>query len=284
MGNTDSIEREGRSGFPQAPVNRSNDSPVLRRCSLEANKRHPGYHSHIVTIPRSLSASPRVARPLLAVAAAAVLVGLGLLWGARIAANRFIYVSELGADGEPTAWAFRWALLLIAVAAVIVAAAATHLRSRMRILAVTTPSVSLLVAGAAFAFASQVTCTSGCPLPVGASFTWQDFAHTVIAVLGFAAACVAMLQIATARDHPRLARLSMVSAVVVAVVAGTGGILSLARFMQHLGGLLEFTATTVALLWLAVLAVALFGALPRGPVGSAAQGAVRPVAETSRQV
>jgi hypothetical protein len=203
-----------------------------------------------------------VARPLLAAAAAAVLVGLALLWGARIAANRFVYVSELGADGEPTAWAFRWALLLVAVAALIVAAEATPLRSRMRILALATPSVSLLIAGSAFALASQITCTSGCPLPVGDSFTWQDFMHTVIAVIGFAAACIAMLQVATARDHPKLARLSMVSAVAVAVVAGAGGILSLARFMQHLGGLLEFAATTVALLWLAFLAVALLAAVP----------------------
>ncbi|WP_078713228.1 DUF998 domain-containing protein [Agreia bicolorata] len=221
-----------------------------------------------MTFRLSRAAPPRVARPLLVAAAVAVLAGLALLWGARIAANRFVYVSELGADGEPTAWAFRWALLLVAVAALIVAADATHLRSRMRILALTTPSVSLLIAGVAFVFASQVTCTTGCPLPVGASFTWQDFTHTVIAVIGFAAACVAMLQVAAAHDHPRLARLSLVSAVVVAVVAGAGGILSLARFMQHVGGLLEFAATTVALLWLAILAVALLVTVPaNGQVG-----------------
>ncbi|WP_323743446.1 DUF998 domain-containing protein [Agreia pratensis] len=230
-----------------------------------------------MTFRLSRAASPRVARPLLVVAAVAVLVGLALLWGARIAANRFIYVSELGADGEPTAWAFRWALLLVAVAALIVAAEATTLRSRMRILALITPSVSLLIAGSAFALASQITCTSGCPLPVGDSFTWQDFTHTVIAVIGFAAACIAMLQVATARDHPRLARYSMVSAVVVAVVSGAGGILSLARFMQHLGGLLEFAATTVALLWLAILAVALFAAVPSW--ASVATGCASPVSD-----
>jgi hypothetical protein len=242
---------------------------------LEANKPSRRYDSHIVTTGPFLAASPRIARPLLAAAAVAVVVGLALLGGARIAADRFIYVSELGADGEPTAWAFRWALLLIAVAAVIVAAAATHLRSRLRILAIFTPSISLVVASVAFALASQITCTSGCPLPVGPSFTWQDFTHTVIAVLGFAAACIAMLQVATARDHPRLARLSMVSAIVVAVVAGAGGILSLARFMQHLGGLLEFAATTVALLWLAALALALRGALPAGqPRGTPVSGGV----------
>lgn len=208
-------------------------------------------------------------RTLLSIAAVAVIVGLALLWGARIAANRFVYVSELGADGEPTAWAFRWALLLIASAAVIVAVAGRDLRSRLRILAAWTPSVSLLVAGASFAVASQVTCTSGCPLPVGSSFTWQDLIHTTIAVLGFAAACVAMLQVATAKDHPGLARLSLVSAIVVAVVAGTGGILSLARFMVDLGGLLEFAATTVALLWLAALALALLGASSRSSRGTA---------------
>ncbi|WP_374947043.1 DUF998 domain-containing protein [Agreia sp.] len=216
-----------------------------------------------MTVSVPLAASSVLRRTLLVLAAVAVIFGLTLLWGARVAANRFAYVSELGADGEPTAWAFRWALLLVASAAVIVAAAGRTLRSRVRLLALWTPSVSLVVAGAFFAIASQVTCTSGCPLPVGESFTWQDLIHTSIAVLGFAAACVAMLQVATAKNHPGLARLSLVSAVVVAVVAAAGGILSLARFMVNLGGLLEFAATTVALLWLAALALALLGATSR---------------------
>ena len=221
-----------------------------------------GYHSIIVISRPLIVLSPATVRALLVLAAVAVAAGLGLLLSARVAAGRFIYVSELGADGEPTAWAFRWALMLIAAGAIVVAASSTHLRSRVRVLSAWAPSLSLVVAGVAFAVASQVTCTTGCPLPVGSTFTWQDFSHTVVAVLGFAAACVAMLQIATARDHPGLARLSLFSAVSVAVVAGAGGILSLARFMTQLGGVLEFVATTLALMWLAALAVALAFAAP----------------------
>lgn len=251
---------------------------------MEANKRAPRYRSYIVTSRSLFAAPPRLARIALGIAAVAVLIGLGLLWGARVAAGRFVYVSELGADGEPTAWAFRWALLLIAGAAVVVAAAAVGLRSRLRVLAAWSPSVSLVAAGAAFAFASQVTCTSGCPLPVGPAFTWQDLLHTVVAVLGFAAACIAMLQVATARNHPGLARLSLISAIGVAVVAGTGGILSLARFMVDLGGTLEFVATTLALLWLAALAVALFIAHRAAPGAASSVGAQPGIAQKGEQI
>jgi hypothetical protein len=204
-----------------------------------------------------LSARPRLVRVLLAFGIAAVFAGLVLLWGARVAIGRFVYVSELGATGEPTAWAFSLALLLIAAGALVVAGVSTHLASRVRFFAAWTPSVSIAVSSLSFVFISQVTCTKGCPLPVGSTFTWQDFTHTSVAVIGFAAACFGMLQVATARDHPGLARLSLVSAILVAVVAGAGGILSLARFAQDLGGLLEFTATTIALLWLALLGSAL---------------------------
>ena len=251
---------------------------------MQANKTAPRYRSHIVT---SLSTRPASLRPtqiLLGIAALAVLVGLGLLWGARIAADRFVYVSELGADGEPTAWAFRWALLLIAGAALVVAGAARELRSRLRLLARFTPSFSLVVAAAAFAFASQVTCTSGCPLPVGPAFTWQDLLHTAVAVLGFAAACVAMLQVATARNHPGLARLSLLSAIGVAVVAGAGGILSIARVMVGLGGILEFVATTLALLWLAALAVALIVGIGRRPLVTSAATTEPGLAQTGEQI
>jgi hypothetical protein len=251
---------------------------------LQANKRGARYRSYIVTSRSARTASTRVTRILLGMAALAVLAGLGLLWGARIAADRFVYVSELGADGEPTAWAFRWALLLIAGAALVVAGAARELRSRLRPLALFTPSFSLVVAAAAFAFASQVTCTSGCPLPVGAAFTWQDLLHTAVAVLGFAAACVAMLQVATARNHPGLAKLSLLSAIGVAVVAGAGGILSLARVLVDLGGILEFVATTLALLWLAALAVALFVGIGRESPATSPTSFEPGTAQTGEQI
>lgn len=202
---------------------------------------------------------PRLARLLLVLGSLSTLSGLVLLLAARVSINRFMYVSEMGADGEPTAGVFRIALVLVAVGALLIAMNATHLRAKARILALWTPAASLFVAAGSFAVASQVSCTSHCPLPVGDSFTWQDLIHTVSAVLGFAAACIAMIQLADVRDHPGVAKLSLWSAIAVAVVAGTGGILSLARFAVVLGGLLEFVATTIALLWLLVFAMALVG-------------------------
>lgn len=197
----------------------------------------------------------------LGLAALGTLAGLGLIWGARLAATRFVYVSELGAAGEPTAEVFRWGLSLVAVAAALTALSAPRLhpgqRPRVPWLAVLPPAVVLAGSAVAFGVASQVTCTIGCPLPVGPAFTWQDLIHTVCAVIGFVGAAFVMLQVATDRDLRGLARYSAVSAVIVAVIAGVGGLLSLLRMLTDLGGILELVATTVALLWLAVLAAVL---------------------------
>ena len=95
-----------------------------------------------------------------------------------------------------------------------------------------------------------MTCTRYCPLPIGEAFTWQDLIHTVCAVIGFAGASFVMLQVATDRRFPRLARFSAVTAISVAVIAGVGGLLSLLRFGTQLGGVLELVATTIALVWL----------------------------------
>src|SRR5690606_20933070 len=124
----------------------------------------------------------------------------------------------------------------------IIALLCRDLRSRVPVLRTWAPAVSLLVACMFFLAASQVTCTAGCPLPVGATFTWQDFIHTLCAVLAFAAACWGMLQLSFARGHRAIARLSLVSAVSVAAVAVTGGILSLARFGTDVGSWLELVA------------------------------------------
>jgi hypothetical protein len=121
------------------------------------------------------------------------------------------------------------------------------------VLSVWAPAVSLWIGCGFFLIASQVTCTSGCPLPVGASFTWQDLIHTVVAVLAFAAACLGMLQVSFAVGHRTLARLSLGAGVTVALIAGAGGILSLARFQAEFGSRLELAATTIALGWLLTL-------------------------------
>ncbi len=186
-----------------------------------------------------------------------VFSALVIIWMLRLSVGHDVYVSELGAPDLPTARWFEVALLLIVAGASLIALPGRDLRSRVRWLAVWTPAVSLWISSGFFLVASQVTCTPGCPVPEGATFTWQDFIHTSIAVLAFAAACVAMVQVAFARGHRGIARMSLAAAVVVAVVSGAGGILSLAHFQQGFGSRLELVATTVALGWLVALGLSL---------------------------
>lgn len=186
-----------------------------------------------------------------------VVVALAIIWGARLSIPRELYVSELGAEGMPTAHLFEAALLLVVAGGSLIAWAGRRVRSRLRVLAAWTPAISLWIACGFFLFASQVTCTSGCPLPYGATFNLQDFLHTLAAVLAFAAACWAMLQSSFAQDHRVLSVFSGTVGILVAVIAGTGGLFSLFRFQVVLGSRLEFVATTLAIAWLVVFGAVL---------------------------
>ena len=213
-----------------------------------------------------VSAERDTARAELVAAAggcAAVIVALVVIWMSRLTIPRDLYVSELGAEGEPTAQAFMAALLLIVVGGSAIAFAGRRVHSRVRVLALWTPAISLWIACGFFLFASQVTCTSGCPLPYGPSFNPQDFLHTLAAVLAFAFACWAMLQTSFAQGHKVLARLSLASSILVAIFAGTGGLLSLFRFQQGFGSRLEFVATTIAIGWLVIFGGVLIARLIR---------------------
>jgi hypothetical protein len=207
-----------------------------------------------------LAPSPVAQRPL--VDAAAALVGsllvvgaLVLIWGARLTVERNLYVSELGAVGEPTADVFRAALLLVVAGGTLIAFATRSVRSEVRYLRAWSPAISLWVASGFFLVASQVTCTSGCPVPYGPQFTWQDLIHICCAVLAFGAACWAMLQVSFAHDQRALAGFSRLSGAAVAVIAAVGGLLSLTNTATGFGSQLEFVATTLAILWLAVYGV-----------------------------
>lgn len=186
-----------------------------------------------------------------------VVVALVIIWMARMSVDRELYVSELGAEGMPTSKWFQVALVLIVVGGSAIAWAGRHVRSSVRVLRAWSPAVSLWVACAFFLVASQVTCTAGCPLPYGDTFNLQDFLHTLSAVIAFAAACWAMLQTSFAKEHVVLARLSLATGILVAVIAGTGGLLSLFRIQQVLGSRMEFVATTIAIAWLVVFGVVL---------------------------
>nr|WP_244956818.1 DUF998 domain-containing protein [Galbitalea soli] len=184
--------------------------------------------------------------------AALVLIALAIIWAARLSdpANA-VYVSELGATGAPTAREFEAALILIVAGGSAIAWAARDVRSRVRMLAAWSPSVSLWIACGFFLVASQVTCTAGCPLPYGPSFDWQDLTHITVAVLAFAAACWAMLQTSFARERRVIAWFSLVMGASVATIAAAGGLLSLAQVATDVGSRFELIATTLAIGWVA---------------------------------
>jgi hypothetical protein len=64
-----------------------------------------------------------------------------------------------------------------------------------------------------------------------------------------------MLQVSFARHQRVLAVFSRLSGAAVAVIAGAGGLLSLTNVATGFGSQLEFVATTIAILWLAVYGV-----------------------------
>ncbi|KQO64100.1 DUF998 domain-containing protein [Curtobacterium sp. Leaf261] len=182
----------------------------------------------------------------------AAALGIALIWFARSRVDRPVYVSELGADGEPTAALFEVALLLVVAAGACVAWAGRGIRSSLPALRAWSVSTSIGAASVLFLVASQVPCTAGCPLPVGSAATVQDAVHTSAAVVGFGAACVAMLQAACASGRRALRLLSSVCGVAVAGIAATGGLLSVAGVATDVGGWLELIATSIAISWLMV--------------------------------
>ncbi len=204
--------------------------------------------------PGNAPARSSRAEALLALTGSALVLGaLAVVWVLTAMADHPLYVSGLGADGEPTAGAFEVALLMVSAGGAAVAWAGRGLRSYAPLLGRWSPSITLAVASAAFLLASQVTCTAGCPVPGTPASTWQDLVHVSSAVLGFAAAVVAMVQTAFAVGARGLPELSLVAGTCVAVVSGAGGILSLVGFATDVGALMEHVATSLALGWLAVL-------------------------------
>lgn len=195
---------------------------------------------------------------LLAIGTVCVLAGLTVIWAARLTFSYPVYVSELGAIGAPTAGPFAVALLLIAAGGFSIALASGHIRSSVRLLDRWAPAASLGFAAVCFVLASQVTCTANCPVPlVDPHSTAQDLIHTVSAVLGFAAACFAMLQVSFASGLPRVARFSLASCVAVALITIVGGMLAIVHVATDVGAWLELIGTTVAIAWIAVYSLAL---------------------------
>lgn len=224
------------------------------------------------------AAPVRTALRTLAAIGGSILVGIALMiiWIARMSIDRVLYVSGLGAAGEPTAGWFELALLLLVAGGFSVAWAARGLRATVPWLSIGSPSLSVAIASSLFLVASQVPCTTGCPLPVGPTFTWQDLIHTTVAVLAFALAAFAMLQVSFVEDRAMLRILSLGAGISTAVIAAAGGILSLLQFRTDIGSILELVATTIGMGWLAILGMETAFAQRRRP----ARTNVRPTAST----
>jgi hypothetical protein len=195
-----------------------------------------------------------------------VCVSLVIVWAARASVDRTLYVSGLGADGEPTAGRFEFALLLLVAGGYSVAWAMRAAGLGASASGRWTPALSVAISSSLFLVASQVPCTYGCPVPLGDTFTWQDLTHVVSAVAAFSFAALAMVQV-SADTHPVLRRLSRTCGVLVAVIAAAGGLSCLLDVHTDIGSLLEFVATTVGMGWLVVIgvAVAFLPARPERP-------------------
>ncbi len=187
--------------------------------------------------------------------AVAALGAVAVIWAARLTVEGTVYVSELGSPAMPTAEAFNAALLVLAAGGVLAGLGALGQRSAARWLGRWSIAASLVTSGLAFLVASRVPCTAGCPVPFTEGATAQDLVHVVTAVIGFAAAAWAMLQTAFG-DGPRALRmLSRCAAIAVALIAAVGGLLSVLQFRTDIGATMEFTAMSVAVLWLAGFAL-----------------------------
>lgn len=218
-------------------------------------------------------------RALAIIGILSVLAALIIIWAARLTIPRDLYVSELGADGMPTARWFQVGLVLIVIGGVAIGWAGRRIRARPRILDLWAPSMSLFVSCGFFLIASQVPCTAGCPVPYGPLFTWPDFIHTTSAVIAFAAAVFSILQCAFAVGHRALRMFSLAAAVLVAVIAGAGGLMSLLDWYANVGSRLEFVATTIGLAWILV-----FGVVLLAGSGLALQGTEQLVGEHDEPV
>ncbi|WP_347756008.1 DUF998 domain-containing protein [Agrococcus sp. ProA11] len=204
---------------------------------------------------------PHQVDALLAVLATASLIaGAVVIGGARAAAGRFLYISELGALTMPTAARFQIGFLLVIAGILLVAVVLRDVRTRLPVLRRWAPAGALVAAGGLFLIAAAVPCSLGCPSLLTDGAQWRDWVHIAAAVLGFAAGCLAMLQFATASDR-WVARLSIVGGVAVGSIAATGGIISLARGNTDIGSTLEYIAAGIGIVWL--LAMAIVHALPQ---------------------
>ena len=171
-----------------------------------------------------------------------------MIWVLRAQHPLDVYVSGLGAPDSPVAGVFNATLLGIGICGALIAIAVCATRAPGDRLGLWLGAVMGL-AGGSFIVASRVTCTAGCPLPVSPTFTAADATHVTFAVIGFAAACLAMLLVALRSVRRAARQLSFGCAIAVGVIALGGALAALLQVGVSVGATLEFIAATIALAW-----------------------------------
>ncbi|WP_430592241.1 DUF998 domain-containing protein [Humidisolicoccus flavus] len=221
-----------------------------------------------IATPNRFSASRAREQAVAVVSIVLLMAGCAVIMAARLQYVGSAYISEVGSAGVPTEHIFRDGFTLLVIGIALAGFSLRHERSSVSVFSRWSAGVTLWVAAAALGIASGVTCSMYCPTPFNPAFAIRDVIHISSAVIGFAGGCWAMLQLATSpRRSLRIA--SVVSAVLVAVISGTGGIMSLASWNTHIGGNLEFIAAGLAMLWLSGCLVAIHWGTRRAVAESA---------------
>lgn len=179
-----------------------------------------------------------------------VVMGATIMVMQRLEHHRWYYISEFGAEGLATEDDFRVGFTTLACGIVLAAwslRTITRTRGGRRLFVM--PWITTLIAGVCFLVASQVNCTENCPGLSNPDATARDLLHVWVAIAGFVFGCITMLLVAAARKGA-LRAVTVVAAIAIGVISGTGGILSLLRSTSELGAILEHVAAGVGLIWL----------------------------------
>ncbi|WP_159456985.1 DUF998 domain-containing protein [Agrococcus casei] len=179
-----------------------------------------------------------------------VVMGASIMVMQRIYHDRWYYVSEFGAAGLETEEDFKVGFTMLACGILLAAwplRTVTRTSSGRRLFVM--PWMTVGLAGVCFFVASQVNCTESCPSLANPEATTRDLVHVWFAIAGFVFGCLTMLLMAAARKG-RLRHVTIVAAIAIGVISGTGGLLSLAGSTSELGAILEHVATGIGLVWL----------------------------------
>jgi hypothetical protein len=189
-------------------------------------------------------------------AALAFLAGFGVLlalaWRRAGAPGFGDFLSQLGADGQPSAGYYRLAVFCVAGAAAMMALA-WRLRS---------PGLNaaglLALAAVCFVVSAGVPCAEGCPIPVRDGYTTAaNVVHFSVSAGAFGAAVGAMASVGSYYRDPVLRRLSAVTARVATLLYGALSVLLLTAGHVPVNGILERLLALVALGWLVACALRL---------------------------